>query len=325
MSDLEHEDISQSLAAELTGTAGMTDHVDDGQTLPNEVADQVEAFEQHQADKASDLGLDQDLPEDATPGTEVGKPTRKLVPLGALQEERAKRQELQAQLVEHQQQLARLQQQQVQWQQWQLQQQQLASQQIPGAGEQIPDFDEDPRGYIEAKERQFAQVIGGMQQQQQAAVYQAELQRELATAGPAVAESEARFMSEHPDYRQAFDLVQANADAQLRAQYPSASPDQLGLVRQGALLEFARICQQRGLDPAAEVYAKAQALGHIAGTRTAQVRKTPPTSLSNLSGAGLAPDERGRLTASAISDLSDAEFDQLFDQMEKGSRTGLKF
>lgn len=39
-------------------------------------------------------------------------------------------------------------------------------------------------------------------------------------------------------------------------------------------------------------------------------RREPPTSLSTLSGTARAPDEKGNITASDISEMSEAEFDR---------------
>ncbi len=59
MSD-QSEDLSESLAAELTGSVGMSDQPGTGELLPNDVAADVEAQEAYLAEKDLALSTDQD-------------------------------------------------------------------------------------------------------------------------------------------------------------------------------------------------------------------------------------------------------------------------
>lgn len=56
--------------------------------------------------------------------------------------------------------------------------------------------------------------------------------------------------------------------------------------------------------------------GHVIGAYAGQL----DTSLSTLSGTARAPDEKGNITASDISEMSDAEFDRFWQQMKGGSQ-----
>lgn len=311
----EEFDISQTMAAELTGTVGVPDAADSGDELPEGLANAVAEFDLHAVEK--DLPLPTDLDDtrqgelDREAEQDADRQSKRKVPLAALHEERSKRQALELQLQAQAQQLQQLQ---AQWQATQQAQQQAAEQAA------IPDFDEDPRGYIEAKERQFAQaldqLLNGPAQQQQAA-----LQHQQVTA--AVVNLEQQFMAAVPDYEQAVDLVQKNADAQIRQLYPQATEEQFQMIRASALGAFARQCLESGVNPAEKIYAKAKALGFKAPARTP--RREPPTSLSNAHGSARAPDEKSSVTASEISSMSEAEFDKFWAGMRRDSAVGPAF
>lgn len=311
----EEFDISQTMAAELTGTVGVPDAADSGDELPEGLANAVAEFDLHAVEK--DLSLPTDLDDtrqgelDREAEQDADRQSKRKVPLAALHEERSKRQALELQLQAQAQQLQQLQ---AQWQATQQAQQQAAEQAA------IPDFDEDPRGYIEAKERQFAQALDQLQngpaQQQQAA-----LQHQQVTA--AVVNLEQQFMAAVPDYEQAVDLVQRNADAQIRQLYPQATEEQFQMIRSTALGEFARQCLESGANPAEKIYAKAQALGFKSSGHAP--RREPPTSLGSLSGSARAPDEKGAVSVSDISSMSEAEFDKYWAGLKSGSAIGPAF
>ena len=324
-------DISE-MSAELTGSTGVPDVVEDGQALPSAVADSVEEFDRHHAEK--DLRVSNDVEDTAAAEEEreAQRGGKRTVPLGALQEERAKRQGLQLELEAHRQQLAALQQQQAQWQQYQQQVQQQA------AVDAIPAFEDDPEGHIEGVKNQFRQELDnlrqGQAQRQQAEAVQVQIQRDSAALAPVVSESEARFTEQCPDYPQAFDVVQGDVAAKLQQMHPGASQEQLQVLQHIAGIGFVKSCQEHGIDPAAHIYSRAQSLGYSPGQRvpasqgyqvTDSPRKEPNTSLSSLSGAARAPDEKGKLTADRVSSMSDAEFDDFFASMDRASRVRIKF
>lgn len=313
----EEFDISQSMAAELTGSIGVPENATADDMLPNDLAEAVEAQERHIAEK--DLQVNNDVDDTREAEQEQTQQRGKKVPLAALHEERTRRQQAEAQLQVQAQQLQQLLAQQQAVQQAQLQAQQDAA---------IPDFDEDPRGYIEAKERQFAQQLeqlqnGPAQQHQQIEVVRAQLHQEAAAVAPSIIEAEARFAAANPDYPQAFEVVQANADAALRQMYPGATEAEFQLVRNAAMVEFGRGCAATGANPAEKIYAKARELGFKAASR--QPRKEPPTSLSNMHGSARAPDEKGAISASDISSMTEAEFDKFWAGMRRDSVVGPKF
>lgn len=306
---MSYEDISESMAAELTSSVGLQD---DGGGMSESLADDLTDHEQYQAER--DIPVSNDV-EDTAQGEldreveqEQTQQRQKKVPIQALHEERQKRQAREVELAALQQQMQQL-----------MHQQQLAQQAQQEAA--IPDFDEDPRGYIEAKEKQFVQALeqiqnGPAQQQQQVEQFQTLVHQESARLTPAVVEAEQRFMQQHSDYQQAFDHVQAAVDSQLRARYPGATEQQLQLAHKAELVGHVKNCQARGLDPCEAIYKSAQKLGYQPANKQ---RKEAPTSLSNVHGSSRAPDEKGSVKAADISNMSEVEFDKYWNEMKSAS------
>jgi hypothetical protein len=314
MSDL-NEDLSEGLAAELTGSVGMPEQPTDDE-LPESLAADLAEQEAWQAEKNVPVNNDVDDTREAAEQREVEQEQtsarNKKVPLQALHAERQKRQALELQLQAQAQQLQQFMAQQQAAQQAQLQAQQEAA---------IPDFDEDPRGYIEAKEKQFAQALdqlqnGPAQQHQQFAQIQAQIDSDRATVVPAAIQLENEFRATTPDYDAAFNLVQQSVEAQLRQMYPQADAAHFDTLRTAALIGFNKQCLANGINPAAQVYKRALEMGYQPANRA---RREPPTSLANAHGSTRAPDERSSVHASDISNMSEAEFDQYWNNMKRGA------
>ncbi|WP_223533637.1 hypothetical protein [Pseudomonas sp. GL-RE-20] len=318
----ENEDLSESLAAELTGSTGMTDS---GQDMPNDVADAVEEQERYLAEK--DIPLSNDVDDtrqgelDREAEQEQAQQRGRKVPLAALHEERQKRQALELQLQAQAQQLQQFMAQQQAAQQAQLQAQQEAA---------LPEFSEDPETWVKMKAQQLEQALAQVQnqgqqpqQQQDEAHFQAQFEYDRATVLPIAIQMESEFVAATPDYPAAFDFVQNSVESQLRAQYPQATEQQFGVLRTVALVGFNKRCLANGINPAAHIYQRAQAMGFKGASRAAP--KTPPTSLSNAHGSSRAPDERGQVSASQISDMSEAEFDKYWNDMKRSSTVGPKY
>ncbi|MGW8466302.1 hypothetical protein [Pseudomonas sp. CLCA07] len=322
----ENEDLSESLAAELTGSTGMTDS---GQDMPNDVADAVEEQERYLAEK--DIPLSNDVDDtrqgelDREAEQEQAQQRGRKVPLAALHEERQKRQALELQLQAQAQQMQQLQ---AQWQA--AQQAQLQAQQEAA----LPEFSEDPETWVKMKAQQLEQALAQVQnqgqqpqqqpqQQQDEAHFQAQFEHDRATVLPIAIQMESEFVAATPDYPAAFDFVQNSVESQLRAQYPQATEQQFGVLRTVALVGFNKQCLANGINPAAHIYQRAQAMGFKAASRAP--RRDPPTSLSNAHGSSRAPDERGAVNASQISEMSDAEFDKFWKEMKQSSTVGPKY
>jgi hypothetical protein len=314
MSDFnENEDLSESLAATLTGSEGLQEDGsgDMSDSLANDLADQ----EQHLAEK--DIPVSNDVQDtaqaelDREAEQDQARGRKQKVPLAALHEERQKRQALEVQLAAQQQQMQQFMAQQQAAQQAQLQAQQEA---------EIPSFEDDPHGYILAREKQFAQELenlkNGQGQQQQVQLAQQQFAQEVAVLTPVVIDSEARFKATHPDYDAAASHVFSTVGQAIRQQHPYATPEQLQHVQTAALVQFAKICQAQGIDPAEHLYGRAQQLGFQTAR---QAPRREYTSLSNAAGSTRAPDEKSGVSASQISQMSDREFDDFFNSMKSGA------
>lgn len=293
----------EELASELTGTTGMSDAPEPGEPLPNNVAADLEAYEQHQAE--------QGLQPDAEEGRD---PHRKTVPLGALQEERTRRQQLQAQLQQVAEHNAAMQ---AQYQQALAQQQAaLQAQQQAAAEASMPAFSEDPEGYIKAREQQFQQALEQMQNnqlaEQQSRQLAAHVTAEMENARTSVEPLEAEFMAEHPDYPEAWAVVGQDVAAKLQQQYPGASPGELQFLQTVAALQFLKGCQAQGINPAEHVYRKALSLGHRAGQRAPNAAPRQAQPVHQVSQPSLQD----------IAAMDDAQFDAFFAQMKRGSLVG---
>jgi hypothetical protein len=321
MSDL-NEDLSEGLAAELTGSLGVPDDATTDDVLPNDLADAVEEQERHLAERDIPVNSDVDDTREGAEQREAEQAQKRgrgqKVPLAALHEERQKRQALELQLQAQTQQM----------QQWQaqFQAQQQAAQQVQREAE-LPDIEEDPIAYIKAREKQIAQELenlknGHVQQphiQQQAQVQQVEAQvmQEASVLAPVLSEAEVRFEKSNPDYPQACDHLMATVDQNMRAQHPGINEQQLGMLRTAVFVAFTKQCQANGVDPAAHIYQQAQKLGYQAARRAPRVE--PPTSLANAHGSSRAPDERSSVRVSDISEMSEKEFDAYWADMKRGA------
>lgn len=281
----------------------------------------LELIEQPGGDDADDEGGDAD-----DEGGDAPKGRKQLVPLGALQEERNKRQELQQQLLERDQRqqqlndrLTRL-----------LEAQQLA-QNPPPEPEVIPDFDDDPRGHVNGLRRQFEQqmqqmqqLLGGQQQNTQQAQYFQQVQSRVAV-------DEQTYRATNPDYNEAAQFFN---DRKL-AEYAALGLDPVAARQQLAKDVFgvAQLAYQQNKNPAEVLHNLAKAFGHTPGQGGQQLApgnggnngappaKQPLTSLSSLEGASRAPDEKGKLTAAQVAEMSDKDFDALWNDMAKKSNT----
>lgn len=289
--------------------AGALDHAPDGKQV----------YEDLSGDDSDDSGDGTDV--DTGDGQ---KPRKQLVPLGALQEERTKRQELQQQLTERAAQqdrlaerLARL-----------LEQQQQA-QNPPPEAEVIPDFDEDPRGHVDGLKRQFEQKLQQMEQFMQGQGHSNQQAQQFQAVQQRVAVDENTYRATNPEYN---DAAQFFNDRKL-AEYMALGMDQVAARQQLArdVYGVAQIAYQQGKNPAEMLHNIAKAFGFAGkptpgngggnGGGAPAAQKAPNTSLSSLEGSARAPDEKGKLTAAQIADMPDDEFDKLFESMGKQARS----
>lgn len=306
MSDQEFD--VAAFAAESTGTAGISDDAGLDQVVPDALANDVEDYDRQTEHR--DAHLTQD---DTELDDQEGQQPAKSVPLGALQEERNLRKQLQTELEAHRHQVQQLQAYQQQVQAFLAQQQQA----------QIPNFEDDPQGHVEAVKQQFANELGQMRQQMELQRFGQQLESDVAAVAPTVIASEEALREEvgGETYDAAYQHVHAHVQQELAQRYPGANPAMLAQLEQVAGVAFVQQCRQQGIDPARHIFEKAQALGFNPGQRVpSQPRRSPPTSLSTIPAAGRAPDQRGKLTAKDIASMPQEDFDKLFESMRDTQR-----
>lgn len=308
-----------AFAAQATGTVGIADDADHSTPVPNALADDLDAYADHaQRQRDAQMAEDAGDPQDETEQEAPVATDKRTVPLGALHEERSRRQALEQQLAAQQAQL-------IQFQQWQAQLAQ--AQQQAQLEAEIPDFESDPQGHLEGVKAQMQRELQGMQQQLQAqhqqAQFSAQLQAEVTAIAPTVTAAEDALREEVGGevYDAAYQHVHQYAQAEIARMYPGAPPAVIAQLEQVAGIAFVQQCQQQGIDPARHIFEKAQALGFVQpGHRVpGQERRAPNTSLSTIPAAGRAPDQRGRLTAKDIATMPQDEFDAMFESMRKSS------
>lgn len=260
-----------------------------------------------------------------------GRP-KKNVPLTALQEERARRQELQTQFEQERDRNNRLDQRVQQMLQLMQQQQQPQQPQQPQEQEvQIPSFVEDPEAHVNALRQNFERELAKLQQdqqQRQQASQQDQQQQQIAVVA---ARAEEEFKAVTPDYLQAADFFLKRKQAEYAAfgLDPVSLQQQVQRDYQGLVIASL----QMGKNPAQVLYTMSKAMGYATPAPGAQpgqrqapaARPVAPTSLSDIGGAPRAPDEEGELTADQLADMSDAEFDKFWNKMARQSRVSPKF
>lgn len=247
----------ESFANAMLGSTG-----DDEQAAPGQMdalAEDVLRYDEYRADRDRDLGLEplgrtseEQFADGATydpTRDETDAHGRRTVPLAALHSERAKRQELAAQTEAVRQHTARM------AQEIQRMEQALAQQQQQQ--QQAPDFDADPKAYVEQRERQFAEQLGQVQQQQQ-----------IAAAQQFASQAEAEVVAEvgQAEYAGAVQAVMQYTANALRAAAAERGTHLSDAELQQALAvglhQQVVGCAQQGLNPAAQILKRARQLGY---------------------------------------------------------------
>ncbi|NQD57434.1 hypothetical protein HP546_19035 [Pseudomonas sp. CM25] len=309
------DDFLGEIAAAATGSAGIPDDVNVNDAVPNDVADQVEAYDEHAERRDEHLAQADDQGNEDPADDSQGKGRHQKVPLGALQEERARRQQAQAELAQLQQRLA-----QIEAQTQQLAQQQQQAQQQA----EIPAFVDDPEGHLNGLKAQFQQELENLRQgqaQSQQFVQEQQFRAQVNEVAQDTVKLEAEVRSQRPDYDAAVAHMDALAIEHIKQAYPGATEQQIRETQATALLQFALQCRQQGINPAQAMYERAVATGFQGSHRSvrSQPARQAPTSLSSVSGSSRAPDQRGNVSAKDIASMSNADFDKFFNEMAAGS------
>ena len=288
----------------------------DESTLPD--ANSPELLENAPESGAVDqLPADGDETDPAT-ATPPATGRKQFVPLGALQEERTKRQAEQEQNRILQARMDQFLQLQLQ-QQAQQQQQQPQQPQVP----EIPAFVDDPEGHVKGLVEQFNRVIQEQAQQIQQLSGHSQANHAQQQLAIEVNAAETAFRATEPNYDAAlnhFNTVKV-------AEYMAFGMNELQ-ARQQLARDYQGVAmgaKQLNRNPAEMLFGLAKALGFAPqqqqGQQPApQLPKQAPTSLSNLPASGRAPDEQGALSAKQVAAMSNEEFDKFFAEMERNAK-----
>lgn len=171
---------------------------------------------------------------------------------------------------------------------------------------QIPDRDEDPVGYLEAKNDAVIQELKALREDNQRGQQVQAAQSDMQT----IAAMEQQFMTEHPDYPDAVQKLRDGMEWQLM--------NVNGLTKEEAVqqinayeIQFARSIKSRGGNPAEAVYQAAQKMaGFTPGKVQATQQKTehrqpkaPPKTLSRSAGS----QGSKTITADVVNEMSRRE------------------
>jgi hypothetical protein len=330
------EDLSNTMAAELTGTVGFSDGdlIGDGAMLPEDLAEDVEDYDDQRA--RDDALLYEDAHLFAGHGLST-PPSQPVQTSDALQQERARLVEQSSALEAQQRQMALIQQQQLAVQQANLEAQRWADLEA-----QVPAFEMDPEGHVagklrlqELRQQEAAQADHHRQEFTRQAQ---QVQREAVQIAQVMAGVEQEFVDAHLNgdsaaYQSAFEHVDARISADMRQRYPGLDDAGMQTLRTIASVQFIKQCAQMGINPAEHIVGKAKELGWRSAN--ARVPHSTPrqdhslTQLANMSDrqfdkAVAAPGQSKSkgITLDALGQMGDAEFDAYFNSMRPGNGLG---
>lgn len=309
------DDISQGLAAELTGSTGFSD--DDlnaeGGMVPADLADDIEDYDDQALRRDAHLQSDDEA-----------------VQAEALLLQRQQL-DLQSQQLEAQrQQMVAVQQQQLAMQRLAMEQQRQAALEA-----QIPAFEEDPEGHVAAR---FALQQLRQQEAAQAEQHRVQFQqqteqfaRHAAEVAPVVGGIEAEYIAEHLNgdesaYRAAFDFVFAHADAQIRVQHPGMDEAGYNTLRSVAAMAFLKNCADQNINPAQYVHNRALELGYRAHGRVPGQQQRQPATMAQMANMSdkqferaMNPKQPRNGAQPDVDRMDDATFNEMFESMKQSS------
>jgi hypothetical protein len=272
-----------------------------------------EALAQQPPVKDASDGKDPQVDDGTTDEDDQSQPGGKHVPLGALQEERNLRKQLQDRERELVTQNTALLERMTKILELQGQPPKVEQPQV----EQLPDFIDDPVGHINGLKAQFQRELQQLQQQLQGQGQHQQQQVQFNQMAATAAAQEASFREVTPDY----DAAVAHFQSVKMAEYAAFgfSPEQCAQQLGRDSLALVQHSLSNGKNPAEVLYGMAKALRYAPSatdtTTQQQPAKAPPTSLSSIPAAGRAPDEKGKLTAKDIANMPQDDFDKLFESM----------
>lgn len=135
--------------------------------------------------------------------------------------------------------------------------------------EPVPDYLEDPKGYVDSKEKSLGQQlleIGNQVKEiktaQEEVTAETEQQKQIQAVSQAAAASEAEFVKKTPDYWDALDHVRSVRAQQIQLAMPNLNQNQIAQQISREELATAAMILQQGRDSAEYVYALAKSFGY---------------------------------------------------------------
>lgn len=151
--------------------------------------------------------------------------------------------------------------------------------------ERDPDFLQDPKGYIDAKERKIAAALKKLEegdtQRKQAEEQQRQQQQQIAAIVTNVQQHEAAFVKETPDYHDALTHARNVRSQQLKMMFPQATDAQISQQISMEELSAAAQILQSGGNPAEFVYNYARTLGYAPKPKGKQPDKSAARTLGS--------------------------------------------
>lgn len=231
----------------------------------------------------------------------------RMVPHGALHEERERRKALEAEARQLREEKARFEERARMLLELRQPQTQPAEEQAP------PSIDTDARGYVEWLGKQTQEVQRALAAQRQQAEQATQTQRLMGWAQ----QQEAAYIQQTPDYNQAATFLRENRAAELRELgVPEAEIMQ---VIQQDLMRIAFHANQQGTNPAARIYAVAKARGYKAAPAEPAATEVAETvtrgqQLASVPSGGRDAGAGGQMTPERLLRMSDAEFNAWYSK-----------
>lgn len=313
--NFDDDDISNSLAAELTGSVGFSDDDlgADGGMVPLDVADDVEDYDDQVARRDAHLADDDPVPSEA------------------LQQERQQLEQQSQQLEAQRQHMVAVQQQQLA-----LQRAQLEAQRQAALEATVPDFDTDPEGHVAAK---FRLQELRQQEAQQAEQYRVQYERQsqeftrhALEVAPVAGALEQEFIEQHLNgdadaYRQSFDFMFERADREIRVRYPGLPEEGYQTMRAVAGMALLEQCAAQNINPAQYVHSRAHELGFRANARVPGQQQHQPATMAQLANMtdrqfkrAMTPKQQSNVQATQDVDrMDDATFNEMFERMAQAN------
>lgn len=132
----------------------------------------------------------------------------------------------------------------------------------PAEAAKDPDFLEDPKGYVDAKEKKLMEELNKEREENKKTKDQQQQEQERQQLLSQTITHEQQFVATTPDYPQALEHIRSTRAAQLRVIHPDATPEQIAGQIAHEEMTFAKQIIAAGKNPAEFAYNYAKAMGY---------------------------------------------------------------